>query len=155
MKRYFSFSLLPLNNRIYILEKVYNEDKNQDVVDRLSLAYFEFGEKAIKLLEEALSNDIVNEEFKDFCLDKFDSLEKHLHNLQDMNKNFYKSNNKDVSVVLEDGHIIMGLPSSKNIFETAKAVNFFDNWFKENKNEYREFIKLFLALMSTDKREYK
>lgn len=155
MKRYFSFSLLPLNNRIYILEKVYNEDKNQDVVDRLSLAYFEFGEKAIKLLEEALSNDIVNEEFKDFCLDKFDSLEKHLLNLQDMNKNFYKSNNKDVSVVLEDGHIIMGLPSSKDIFETAKAVNFFDNWFKENKNEYREFIKLFLALMSTDKREYK
>lgn len=102
-----------------------------------------------------MSNDIVNEEFKDFCLDKFDSLEKHLLNLQDMNKNFYKSNNKDVSVVLEDGHIIMGLPSSKDIFETAKAVNFFDNWFKENKNEYREFIKLFLALMSTDKREYK
>lgn len=150
------FSLLPLNNRIYILEKVYNEDKNLHVVDRLSLAYFKFGEKekAIKLLEEALSNNIIDEYFKNCCLDKFDSLEKHLTNLQEMNKNFYKSNSKDMAVVFEDCQIIIGLPSSKDVFETARAVNFFDNWFKENKNEYREFINLFLALMATDKREY-
>lgn len=150
------FSLLPLNNRIYILEKVYNEDKNPHVVDRLSLAYFKFGEKekAIKLLEEALSNNIINEYFKNCCLDKFDSLEKHLTNLQEMNKNFYKSNSKDMAVIIEDCQIIMGLPSSKDVFETARAVNSFDNWFKENKNKCREFINLFLALMATDKREY-
>lgn len=151
------FSLLPLNNRIYILEKVYNKDKNPHVVDRLSLAYFKFGEKekAIKLLEEALSSNIIDEYFKNCCLDKFDLLEKHLTNLQEMNKNFYKSNSKDMAVIFEDCQIITGLPSSKDVFETARAVNFFDNWFKKNKNKYREFINLFLALMATDKREYK
>lgn len=71
-----------------------------------------------------------------------------------MNKNFYKSDSKDMAVIIEDCQIIMGLPSSKDVFETDRAVNSFDNWFKENKNKYIEFINLFLALMATDKREY-
>ena len=42
-----------------------------------------------------------------------------------MNKNFYKSNSKDMAVIFEDEQIIIGLPSSKDVFETARAVNFF------------------------------
>lgn len=41
---YTFLSMLPLKNRIYILESVYKEYQNEKLVDRLSLAYSKNGQ---------------------------------------------------------------------------------------------------------------
>lgn len=50
---------------------------------------------------------------------------------------------------------MLGLPTSKDIFDTARAVEIFKEWFDQDKDKYPEFINLFLYLMKTDTREYK
>ncbi len=50
---------------------------------------------------------------------------------------------------------MVGLPTSKDIFDTAKAVQIFKEWFEQDKDKYPEFINLFLYLMKTDTRQYK
>lgn len=49
---------------------------------------------------------------------------------------------------------MVGLPTSKDVFETARAVEVFKNWFDEDKDKYPEFINLFLCLMASDNRKY-
>lgn len=47
------------------------------------------------------------------------------------------------------------MPTSKDIFDTAKAVEMFGGWLEQDKDKYPEFINLFLYLMQTDNRQYR
>ncbi len=57
-------------------------------------------------------------------------------------------------MIMHENFIFVGLPASKDIFDTSKAVEIFGQWFEDGKNEYPEFINLFLCLMATDTRQY-
>ena len=56
-------------------------------------------------------------------------------------------------MVVEDV-LVVGLPTSKDVFDTAKAVQIFSEWFVHDKDKYPEFINLFWYLMKTDTRKY-
>lgn len=73
-----------------------------------------------------------------------------------MNKrNAQYENDPERSVALIDGnHLVVGLPTSKDVFDTARAVQTFSKWFETDKDKYPEFINLFLYLMKTDNRQY-
>lgn len=149
------FSMLPLHNRIYILENVAKHYKNTHIVDRLSLAYTKHGEKdkAITLLEKSLQEDVINENFYNFQLDKINILSSNLQELYQMNAQYENDPEHSVAILVDD-QLVVGLPTSKDIFETARAVEIFSEWFKFYKDEYPEFINLFLYLMKTDNRQY-
>lgn len=149
------FSMLPLQNRIYILENIYKQDKNQSVVDRLSLAYLKIGkeQEAIELLESAFQDKVIDNIFKSIQLEKLSILRDNLSSLYEKNAN-YENNPEYSTAIFKGKKLIVGLPTSKNIFETAKAVNIFKQWFEEAKDKYPEFINLFLFLMARDEREY-
>lgn len=152
---YTIFSMLPLNNRIYILENVYAHYKNQEIVDRLSLAYLKNEEvdKARELLESAKEENIISSEFEKIQLYKLNVLANNLADLYE--KNSCYADNPEYSKAIVDGNLlVVGLPTSKNVFDTSKAVEFFGQWFEEGKSEYPEFINLFLCLMATDTRQY-
>lgn len=146
---YTIFSMLPLRHRIYILEKVSEKYINQDVVDRLSLAYVKFGEKdkAYKLLEKALRDEVINTQFYEHKKKALSVLSSKLIELYDKNPQYSKA------LVVEDV-LVVGLPTSKDVFDTAKAVQIFSEWFVQDKDKYPEFINLFLYLMKTDTRKY-
>lgn len=147
--------MLPLSNRIYILENVYVHYKNQEIVDRLSLAYLKNKEedKAKKLLESAKEENIISSEFERIQLHKLDVLANNLSHLYEVNSCY--EDNPEYSTAIVDGDLlIIGLPTSKDVFETSKAVEIFEQWFEEGKHEYPEFINLFLCLMATDTRKY-
>lgn len=149
------FSMLPLHNRIYILENVYMHYKNQHIVDRLSLAYLKHGEKnkAIALLDTALREDVVNDQFHSSQLKKINVLGKSLSDLYDENAQYEHSSGYSKALLVGE-QIVVGLPTSKDIFDTAKAVGMFREWFEEDKDKYPEFINLFLCLMTRDERPY-
>lgn len=150
------FSMLPLHNRIYILENVSKHYKNEHIVDRLSLAYTKFGEKnkAITLLKKSLQEKIIDEFFYNVQLDRINILSQNLEELYKKNADYENNPGHSVALVVEN-KLVVGLPTSKDVFETAKAVQIFDTWFKTDKDKYPEFINLFLYLMKTDNREYK
>lgn len=150
------FSMLPLHNRIYILENVSKHYKNEHIVDRLSLAYTKFGEKnkAITLLKKSLQEKIIDEFFYNAQLDRINILSQNLEELYKKNADYENNPGHSVALVVEN-KLVVGLPTSKDVFETAKAVQIFDTWFKTGKDKYPEFINLFLYLMKTDNREYK
>lgn len=152
---YTIFSMLPLRHRIYILEKVSEKYINQDVVDRLSLAYVKFGEKdkAYKLLEKALRDEVINTQFYEDKKKALSVLSSKLIELYDKNEGYEKNPQYSKALVVEDV-LVMGLPTSKDVFDTAKAVQIFSEWFVQDKDKYPEFINLFLYLMKTDTRKY-
>lgn len=153
---YTIFSMLPLRHRIYILERVSEHYINQDVVDRLSLAYIKYGEKekAYKLLEKALQDEVVDLQFYTYKKRALNVLDANLSELYKQNEEYEK--NPEYSKALVSGELLMvGLPTSKDIFDTAKAVQIFKEWFDKDKDKYPEFINLFLYLMKTDTRQYK
>ena len=135
------FSMLPLCHRIYILENLSTYYTNPHIIDRLSLAYLksEQKNKAIELLETSL--------------DKIDHLSLRLSELYEKNTQ-YENNQESFIALVEGNQLIVGLPTSKDIFDTAKAVQIFSEWFQTNKEKYPEFINLFLYLMKTDNRQY-
>lgn len=149
------FSMLPLHNRIYILENVAKHYINPAVVDRLSLAYTKHGEKnkAITLLEKALQEDIVDKNFYNYQLSKINVVSSNLADLYNINAQ-YENNPEHSSAILVGDQLVVGLPTSKDVFETSKAVQIFSAWFQTDKDKYPEFINLFLYLMQTDNREY-
>lgn len=152
---YTIFSMLPLDNRIYILENVYVHYKNQEIVDRLSLAYLKNEEidKARELLESAKEENIISSEFEKMQLYKLNVLTNNLADLYE--KNSCYADNPEYSKAIVDGNLlVVGLPTSKNIFDTSKAVELFEQWFEDGKSKYPEFINLFLCLMATDTRQY-
>lgn len=152
---YTIFSMLPLRHRIYILEKVSEKYINQDVVDRLSLAYVKFGEKdkAYKLLEKALRDEVINTQFYEDKKKALSVLSSKLIELYDKNEGYEKNPQYSKALVVEDV-LVVGLPTSKDVFDTAKAVQIFSEWFVQDKDKYPEFINLFLYLMKTDTRKY-
>lgn len=152
---YTIFSMLPLRHRIYILEKVSEKYINQDVVDRLSLAYVKLGEKdkAYKLLEKALRDEVINSQFFEYKKKALSVLDSKLIELYRKNEG-YEKNPKYSKALVVDDLLVVGLPTSKDVFDTAKAVQIFSEWFKQDKDKYPEFINLFLYLMKTDTRQY-
>ena len=152
---YTIFSMLPLRHSIYILEKVSEKYINQDVVDRLSLAYVKFGEKdkAYKLLEKALRDEVINTQFYEHKKKALSVLSSKLIELYDKNEGYEKNPQYSKALVVEDV-LVVGLPTSKDVFDTAKAVQIFSEWFVQDKDKYPEFINLFLYLMKTDTRKY-
>mgnify|MGYP004699874597 FL=1 len=152
---YTIFSMLPLKHRIYILEKVSGKYVNQDVVDRLSLAYVKFGEKdkAYKLLEKSLRDEVINSQFFEYKKKALGVLDSNLIELYRKNEG-YEKNPKYSKALVANDLLVVGLPTSKDVFDTAKAVQIFSEWFKQDKDKYPEFINLFLYLMKTDTRQY-
>lgn len=149
------FSMLPLHNRIYILENVAKYYKNTHIVDRLSLAYTKHGEKdrAITLLEKSLQEDVIDENFYTSQLYKINILSSNLQELYQINAQYENDPEHSVAILVND-QLVVGLPTPKDVFETAKAVEIFSGWFEFYKDEYPEFINLFLYLMKTDNRQY-
>lgn len=149
------FSMLPLHNRIYILENIYKQEKNQYIVDRLSLAYLKSGnqEKAIRLLKAAFQDKVIDENFKNIQLQRLHILDENLKKLYEINADYEHDPEYSKAIIL-DSKLVVGLPTSKDVFETAKAVKVFKDWFDEGKDKYPEFINLFLCLMAGDNRKY-
>ena len=149
------FSMLPLHHRIYILENESKHYINRDIVDRLSLAYTKSGEKdkAIALLNKYLGDNVIDVYFYNFLLNRIDTLSLNLQELYKRNEQYENNPEHSVAIVVGD-QLVLGLPTSKDVFETAKAVQVFGEWFKTDKDKYPEFINLFLYLMKTDNRQY-
>lgn len=152
---YTIFSMLPLHHRIYILEKITDHYTNPHVVDRLSLAYAKSGDvkKAVNLLAKSLGNKVINQEFYIHQINKLRLLCPNIDELYERNKNYEENPEFAVGLIVED-QIVVGLPTSKDIFDTARAVTLFKYWFESGRDKYPEFINLFLYLMQTDNREY-
>lgn len=149
------FSMLPLHNRIYILENVSKHYTNSHIVDRLSLAYTKSGEKdkAIAFLEKSLKENVIDGLFFNIQLNKVNTVFSNLTELYERNAQY--ENDPEHSVALVVGNqLVVGLPTSKDVFETARAVQMFSDWFETDKDKYPEFIALFLYLMKTDSRQY-
>lgn len=152
---YTIFSMLPLYNRIYILENVYKKHQNPEIVDRLSLAYIKNGEenKAVELINKAKKDTIINENFEYMQLYKLNVLKRNLANLYEVNSK-YKDNPEYSKAIVDKNLLVVGRPTAKDVFDTARSVEIFKDWFETGKKEYPEFINLFLCLMATDTREY-
>lgn len=149
------FSMLPLHNRIYILENVSKHYMNSHIIDRLSLAYAKLGEKdkAISFLEKSLREKAIDGLFFNIQLNKINTVSSNLAELYERNAQY--ENAPDYSAALVVGNqLVVGLPTSKDIFDTARAVQMFSDWFETDKDKYPEFINLFLYLMKTDNRQY-
>lgn len=149
------FSMLPLHNRIYILENLYEQEKNSSIVDRLSLAYLKNGDqqKATDLLDVAYQDGVIDETFMAIQLHKLHVLGDNLQNLYAINAE-YENDPEHSKAIILDNELVVGLPASKDVFETARAVKIFKTWFDKDKDKYPEFINLFLCLMASDNREY-
>ena len=149
------FSMLPLKHRIYILENLSKHYINRDIVDRLSLAYAKNGEKnkAIDLLRESLKNGVIDELYYNGKLKSINILVNELDELYKRNAKYEKGQDYSTAIVSND-FLVVGMPTSKDIFDTAKAVEMFGGWFEQDKDKYPEFINLFLYLMQTDNRQY-
>ena len=150
------FSMLPLKNRIYILENLMRHYVNVSIVDRLSLAYIKFvdKEKAIKLLDDSLNSNIIDKKFYDVKLKSLMALDAKLSELYYLNAD-YSKDPEHSSAIIVDNMLIVGVPTSKDVFDTANAVKVFSEWFEKDKDKYPEFINLFFILMKTDQRDYK
>ena len=149
------FSMLPLNNRIYILEKILKKEPNGMIVDKLSLAYakIEEYEKAVKVLDEARENGIINEIFYVYQCDNIKLIKQNLKKVQNMNEG--KLGEKDMITGIVSGNkVVIGLPTNKSMFDVKKAYDVFRDGFDELYKCYPEFTKLFMYLMQTDFREY-
>lgn len=152
------FSMLPLKHRIYILEKLLDDPDNacnRNVIDRLSLAYVKNGdnEKATKLLDRALKEKTIDNSFYIHKIKSLNALNKNLEELYKQNAD-YEKNSVHSKAIIEGDLLVVGLPTSKDVFDTAKAMETFSCWFEEDKSIYPEFINLFFYLMKTDNRGY-
>ena len=150
------FSMLPLKHRIYILEKVSTHYINRDIVDRLSLAYVKNGEedKAKDLLNDALNDKIIDKIFYNLKLSSLNAVKLNIDELYRQNAD-YEKNPEYAKAIVTGPLLVVGLPTSKDIFDTAKAMQIFSDWFETSKSQYPEFINLFFYLMQTDNRSYK
>lgn len=67
----------------------------------------------------------------------------------------YENGQEYSKAIVSNGLLVVGMPTSKDIFDTAKAVEMFGGWLEQDKDKYPEFINLFLYLMQTDNRQYR
>jgi len=149
------FSMLPLHNRIYILENVSTHYVNQHIIDRLSLAYAKSGQigKCKELLKTSLEKQNIDEFFYNYQIKKINTLLTNVNRLYELNSDYNSGSEYTKALVVGD-QLVVGFPTSINIFETEKAIREFNYWFESEKEKYPEFINLFLYLMKTDEREY-
>lgn len=152
---YTIFSMLPLKNRIYILEHITVKYTNESIVDRLSLAYFKNGEKdkAFQLIDDAYNNGIISIEAQRWFRHKISLLEENLSKLYKMNAT-YSNQLEQVKAIFQEGCLVVGMPTSEDIFDTAKAYDTFNEWFQNCQKQYPEFISIFMCLMARDERKY-
>ena len=150
---YTIFSMLPLNNRIYILEQVAGNYLNRPLVDRLSLAYVKNGEyeKCSSLIGLAQEDRIITENEAYNFIEKYKTFVHHQDTIYQLNKN-YDYNTSEVKGIFDRGNIVVGFPPNKNIFEVKRAVTIFKSWFDEKKSKYQEFVSLFFYLLAFDDR---
>lgn len=152
---YCYFSMLPLHNRIYILEKVYNRIRNMAVVDRLTLAYVKNGErdKAEEFMDKAVKEGVISDDFVKWQTEKFDALSNALTCVQEQNKNI---ENFDGNVYGRwcGTQLVIGFPSSNNVFDVEKAYSILHSTEKDMKKQYPDFMNMFLMLLPRDMREY-
>lgn len=136
------FSMLPLKHRIYILENIITHYINWDVVDRLSLAYTKNGEynKAVDLLERCLQKGEICEKQHECQICKLKGLITNLEDVQKINDN---GNFNEVYGVIDHNMVVIGKPSTKNIFQTANIVKNCKPIFDDAKDQYPEFLNLF------------
>ena len=114
-------SSLPPNNRVYILEEIFNDgQKNTLVIDKLSMAYLKSGdyEKSISFLEEQKNAEIISEKDYRAFVGKIDLLNQNLDKFDFA---------KDV------------LDVKKTFYEIVNSHDY---------NEFKEFTDLFLILIS-------
>ncbi|MGF7496179.1 hypothetical protein ABUK63_09355 [Lactococcus lactis] len=151
---FYIFSMLTLDSRIYILEELYSKYKNQDLVERLAMAYEKNGQqdKAIELLNNACENKIIDVEFLYGMKIKLEALRMKLSDVQKLNSIGVKD--KATMLKAANGLYVYGYPSNKNSFDVRKAVEGFRQWFYVNKDKYPEFINLFLSIMMFDERDW-
>ena len=124
-------------------------------MDRLSLAYLKNEEvdRAKELLKSAKEENIISNEFEKIQLHKLNVLANNLADLYEKNSRY--ADNPEYSKAIVDGNLlVVGLPTSKDVFDTSRAVEIFGQWFEDGKSEYPDFINLFLCLMATDTRQY-
>lgn len=153
---YYFFSMLPLDNRIYILEHVYAQIKNIAVVDRLSLAYIKAGkdQSAANLLKEAYAEQIIDKKFMEKQTEKLGILRDNLSTVYELNKDYDSNINSLKATMATESIAVVGLPTSKDVFDVKRAYDCFKPWFETYKDKYPEFINLFMCLMARDSREY-
>ncbi|MCT3097699.1 hypothetical protein [Lactococcus lactis] len=151
---FYIFSMLTLDSRIYILEELYSKYKNQDIVERLAMAYEKNGQqdKAIELLKNACDNKIIDIEFLNGMERKLEALRMRLPDVQKLNS--IGVNDKATMLKATNGLYVFGYPSNKNSFDIREAVKCFRQWFDVNKDKYPEFINLFLSIMMFDDRDW-
>lgn len=151
----FYFAMLPLENRIYIMEKIMENEQNIILIEKLSLAYAKADkyDKAMELLDKAKENGSIDEVLYAYHCDNINLLMQKLKPVQDMNAD--KLGKTDMVIgSLSGNKLVVGFPSNKNMFDVQKAYDALkDNFYKLYK-QYPEFTKLFMYLMQTDYREY-
>ena len=149
------FSMLPLHNRIYILENVSTHYVNQHIIDRLSLAYAKSGQmgKCKEFLKMSLEEQNIDKFFYNYQIKKIDTILTNISRLYELNSD-YNSGSEHTKTLVVGDQLVVGFPTSINVFETEKAIGEFNYWFESEKEKYPEFINLFLYLMKTDEREY-
>lgn len=114
-------SALPPQNRVYILEEIFNDgQKNTDVIDKLSMAYLKSGEylKSLSFLEEQKSNKIITYGQYDEFVGKINLLYENIEKF-------------DIA---------------KNVLDVERIFNSIFNSHVDKK--YKEFTDVFLVLIS-------
>lgn len=151
----FHFSMLPLENRIYIMEKVMLIEQNSMLIDKLSLAYVKADkyDKAIELLNEAKKNGYIDDIFYEDKYTNYCLIRHELKAVQNMNSGNLGKTDMLTGVVF-GSKMVTGFPSNKNMFEVKKVYDIFETDFKELYMRYPGFVRLFMYLMQTDSREY-
>lgn len=114
-------SILPPIHRVFILEALWeNGQKNDVVIDKLSMAYLKSGKynKSLEFLENLKNDGSLSQVKYGTFVEKINILNDNLHKM----------------------------PISKNVFDVKK---FFSSILKNSEyTEYQEFIKIFLVLVS-------
>lgn len=84
------FSMLPLHNRIYILENVSTHYVNQHIIDRLSLAYAKSGQmgKCKEFLKMSLEEQNIDKFFYNYQIKKIDTILTNISRLYELNSDY-------------------------------------------------------------------
>ena len=111
-------------------------------------------DKAKDLLNDALNDKIIDKIFYNLKLSSLNAVKLNIDELYRQNAD-YEKNPEYAKAIVTGPLLVVGLPTSKDIFDTAKAMQIFSDWFETSKSQYPEFINLFFYLMQTDNRSYK
>lgn len=100
----------------------------------------------------SLEEQNIDKFFYNYQIKKIDTILTNISRLYELNSDYNSGSEYTKTLVVGD-QLVVGFPTSINVFETEKAIGEFNYWF-ESEEKYPEFINLFLYLMKTDEREY-